>query len=69
MKEDDLDIYYHIINNKWYVSTKDYKKLKNRIDEVIEHIRKNYSNQDGEIWHEGFEKILNILQGNDSNGN
>lgn len=44
MNEDDLDIYYYIINNKWYVSVEDYKKLKNRIDkldELIEQYSKN----------------------------
>ena len=61
MKEDHLDIYYHIINDKWYVSANDYKKLKNRIDEAIEYIEKNSDDM-----HTYISQILtDILKGVD----
>lgn len=36
-----------------------------RMIKAIEHIKENYSNPDGEIWHKDIEKILNILKGED----
>lgn len=36
-----------------------------RMIKAIKHIKENYSNPDGEIWHKDIEKILNILKGSD----
>lgn len=42
-----------------------YDELGDRVGKVIEYIKENYSNPDGEIWHEDINKILIILEGSD----
>lgn len=44
-----------------------YDKEVNRQSKIISNAKKyiieNYSNDDGEIWHEDIEKIFNLLEG------
>lgn len=56
------------IDNWRRVATKNFNEAedyKSRVNKAIEYIEEKYSNEDGTIWHEGFEEILDILKGVD----
>ena len=44
---------------------KGYADLYKKIDEAMEYIEDNFTNEDGTIWHEEIKKIYNILKGVD----
>lgn len=46
---------------------KDYEELLVKIDKAKEYIKDNFTNLDGNIWHEDMKIIYNIL-GGDSDG-